>query len=105
MKDVESIWDSIWKEILELPDGQINVPQLKKELADYSDLIDRMSKLTCEITGSKLSYPTYPVEVILQAMEDFNESVFEDMRRDDKEDGFCHFCNQEITAPTDDKER
>lgn len=75
--DPEENWNIIWKEILENPDGSINKEQLKLELADYSDMIDRMTTLTYRLTNGILSYPTYPVETILAVHEEVLEDTLD----------------------------
>jgi hypothetical protein len=82
-KQAEENWQSVWREILELPDGSIDVEQLKLELLDYSEMIQRMTSLTCQLTGHVLSYPTYPVETILSV----HEEHLAKMREDEEADG------------------
>ena len=47
LNDIESNYNAVWKEILEKEDGSIDMEQLKKELFDFSNMIGRMSSLTC----------------------------------------------------------
>lgn len=91
-EDVEENWNSVWKKILENPDGSINKEQLKLELMDFANLIHRMTTLTCEITGHRLSYPTYPVKTILEVHEQVKEEAIEQQKKDDLEDGECSMC-------------
>jgi len=102
-KEIEDNWQNIWRDILEKPDGSINIEQLKLELMDYSDMIDRMTMLTCEITAHKLSYPTYPVETILEVMREAEQDHMDDQKQEDQEYGFCHFCEQKIGNPSEDE--
>lgn len=95
-KKIENGWQNKWKEILENPDGSINVEQLKKELSDFDDLIDRMSTLTCFITRDRLSYPTYPVRTLIGVMEEIQEEERELQKREDSEDGSCSLCDREF---------
>lgn len=78
----EENWNRKWKDILQNSDGSINVEQLKLELSDFEELIDRMEELTCRLTGQKLSYCTYAVDTIMNvAYETY-------------EDGYgCPVCN------------
>jgi hypothetical protein len=91
-----SSWESHWKDILENKDGSININQLKLELDDYSKLAKRMSVLTSEMTGGRLSYPTYSVKTILQAHEDCKALDREQQIEDDKEDGECSLCGSKL---------
>ena len=96
LEEVEGNWRDIWRGILEKPDGSINIEQLKLELMDYSDMIDRMATLTCEVTAHKLSYPTYPIETILGVIREVEEDRMKDQKQEDLESGFCHFCEQDL---------
>jgi hypothetical protein len=95
-KEIEENWEGKWKEILLKEDGTIDVEQLKLELMDFQDLIDKIGTLTCELTRHRLSYPTYPVSTILQVHEECLEEELQDRIDDDKECGVCSFCDQEI---------
>lgn len=92
----EDGWQNKWKEILENLDGSINVEQLKKELFDFDDMIDRITELTCYMTFNKLSYPTYPVETIVAVHEDGLREIKEDQKKDDEHDGICSLCEREF---------
>lgn len=89
-------WNETWNDILENPDGSINKEQLKLELADFSDLIHRMTTLTHEITGGRMSYATYPVKTILQVMEEVREEELEEEILEDRKCGECRFCGHEF---------
>lgn len=95
-KDIQANWEGTWKEILENPDGSINKEQLKLELMDFSDMIYRMSTLTCEITQNRMSYSTYAVSDIMGVVEEVREEELENQKEEDKENGVCSFCDQEI---------
>lgn len=93
---IEYDWEQIWKPILEKEDGSIDKEQLKLELHDYSEMIHRMSILTDRLTRSKLSYPTYPVDTIIEIMEEELEDERQDQIKDDKIDGVCSLCEREF---------
>lgn len=95
-QEIETNWNRTWKEILELPDGSIDKEQLKKELMDFSDLIERMSSLTYTLTGGRLSYATYPQSTILFVKEEVDEENRRQQQKDDLEDGQCSLCGHEF---------
>ena len=66
----EEVYNEFWKDIIENKDGTINKEQLKKELADFSVMIEEVPKVYSEITGGKLSKPLYSATTILS---EFNE--------------------------------
>lgn len=63
--EVEQCYQEFWKDIICNEDGSINIEQLKKELYDYSGVLDNVPAVYCEITGGMLSYPTYKSETVL----------------------------------------
>jgi hypothetical protein len=95
-EEIEQNWLSVWKEILEKPDGSIDKEQLKKELMDFSDMINRMASLTSNVTDGRMSYSTYPVYAILEQMVEAQEEEREYQRNNDLEDGECSMCGSEI---------
>lgn len=95
-KEVNDNYDYFWKEIVENPNGSINFAQLKKELMDYTDMIHRMSTLTCEVTRNRLSYPTYSVKTILGVMNEVKEDELAEQMQEDQIDGFCSLCAREF---------
>lgn len=84
--DLEENWNGKWKEILEKEDGSIDVEQLKKELADFQDLIDKHIDFVAYATGSRLSKATYKLSSLKQAHDDYIEELLEDARKDAVED-------------------
>lgn len=67
---VEEVWQEFWKDIVCDESGNINLEQLKKELYDYSIVLDEVPRVYCEITGNLLSKPFYSAEVVLSAFMD-----------------------------------
>lgn len=92
----EANWKGTWKNILEKPDGSIDKEQLKKELMDFSDMIDRMTSLTYEISRGRLSYPTYPVSTIMFVAKEVEEERYQEQQKEDLQDGLCSMCHREF---------
>lgn len=63
--EAEQVYQEFWKDIICNEDGSINIEQLKKELYDYSRVLDNVPAVYSEITGGMLSYPTYKSETVL----------------------------------------
>ena len=75
-EDYEVAYERDWKEYIEFPDG-INLDRVKRELVDYWDLADRVSKVYCEITGGLLSKVTYTPETVLSVWNDYLQDQIE----------------------------
>jgi hypothetical protein len=80
---VEETWESFWKPIVTNKDGTINLEQLKKELADFSFIMEQVPKVYCHITGDKMSYVTYRAEDVIRVADDhFNEQLKEAIKEE-----------------------
>ena len=67
---VEKVWQEFWKDIVCDESGNINLEQIKKELYDYSIVLNEVPKVYCEITGNLLSKPFYNAETVLSIFRD-----------------------------------
>jgi hypothetical protein len=81
---VEEEWESFWKEIVTNDDGTINIEQVKKELADFSFVMEQVQKVYCHITGSKMSKVMYHADTVIAVADDhfkgeLEEAVKEEM--------------------------
>ena len=85
---VEKIYQEFWKEIVENEDGTLNVEQVKKELADFSMVMDNCTSAYSEMSGSLITKPnTYFSEVLKIFQEkfwnvDFVKDDIRDMLKD-----------------------
>lgn len=71
-RDYKQVYDEFWKDIVE-KDGVLDADQVKRELSDYSFMLEEVPKVYCEVTRWKISKPnTYAFEVI----DEFNESYW-----------------------------
>jgi hypothetical protein len=72
-----------WKEIVEWPDGTLNLDQVARELHDYWGLMRRVAEVYGNVTGGRISKPnTLASAVITLADERINEAereVIEDL--------------------------
>lgn len=88
MEEVEKVYQDFWKDIVENEDGTLNVEQVKKELADYSMVMDNCSSAYEEMSGSLITKPnTYFSEVLKIFQEkfwnvDFVKDDIRDMLKD-----------------------
>jgi len=57
-------YNEYWKGIIE-KDGKVDMNQLKKELFDYSNLMDNASKVYCHITNGMMSKTNYNADTVI----------------------------------------
>lgn len=84
--DPQERWDNFWKDILELPDGSIDVEQLKKELSDFSQLMYSVSIIMDEVTGGMVSNPLTDPDVVISLHNDYVNRMCEEYVEDYKEE-------------------
>lgn len=77
-KDISEEYDSFWKQIVENKDGTINLDQLKKELSDYSLLLDNVPKVYMDITNDRISKPFTDISVVISQYEQILEERIAD---------------------------
>ena len=88
MEEVEKVYQEFWKDIVENEDGTLNVEQVKKELADYSMVMDNCLSAYEEMSGGLITKPnTYFSEVLKIFQEkfwnvDFVKDDIRDMLKD-----------------------
>lgn len=88
----EKKYDEFWKDIIEC-NGEINLCQLKKELYDYSILIDNVTKVYTHATNYVLSKTNYSAEIVISQIEEAQkndlkhdlENFIDDMKIEGKE--------------------
>ena len=67
---VEQVFQEFWADIVCNEDGSINMEQVKKELSDYSFMLDEVPKVYSEVTGGLLSKPNYYAESVLSVFRE-----------------------------------
>lgn len=69
-EDVEKNFQEFWKYLVCNEDGSLNTIAVKNELSDYRFMLEQVQKVYSEVTGGRLSYPTYEAETVLQIFRD-----------------------------------
>ncbi len=75
--EIEKVWNEFWRDIV-MPDGVLDLEQVKKELYDWRNAMREVSKVYDEITGGLLSKPNYEAETVLSVYRDRQREEFED---------------------------
>ena len=68
MCDYNEVYEVFWKDIVEDSDGNIDVEQVKKELADYKMILDEVPKVYDQLVG--LSKPHTRASIITDRVEE-----------------------------------
>lgn len=76
-RDVTKDWE-FWKHILQRPDGSIDVEQLKKELSDFSMLMENVGELYCLLSGNKASKVMILPQVIASLHEEEVQAAYQE---------------------------
>lgn len=76
-KSYEEIYNETFKEIVELPDGTLNRDQVMRELADYSTLIDNVTRVYDCMSGGRISKPHTLPDSVISTCEEVQHSVYE----------------------------
>jgi hypothetical protein len=78
-KEIEELWETFWKPIVCNEDGSINIEQLKKELADFSMVMDGCSEVYDHITRGNLSKPNSDPKSVIRFVDEYCDKIIEDM--------------------------
>lgn len=81
--EVENTWNNFWKDIVQNPDGSINIEQLKKELSDFSKVMDAVPKVYCHVTGGKVSKILTDPDVVCALADEHYEQLHKEELNDD----------------------
>lgn len=76
MTKVDEHWQ--WWEPIVAPDGVVDIEQVKKELSDYSMLMDMVSRVYDYATGGKVSKPFTDVGAVKALIDDHANSIVEE---------------------------
>lgn len=66
---VEAIWETIWKDILENPDGTPDMDSIKRELHDYIVLFKSVQTAYSRLTGGEINHPFTQLDVLISYVD------------------------------------
>lgn len=66
---IQSVWDTIWKDILEHSDGTPDMWAIKKELADYAILFKSVQTAYSRLTGGEITHPFTQLDVLISYVD------------------------------------
>ena len=84
--EVDRKFQEFWVPIIfDLENGRLNLEQLKKELYDYSMLLDHVPKVYSEVTGGRVSKPNTLPGAVIQEFNEYMQEVVDDAIKDEQE--------------------
>jgi hypothetical protein len=84
MEDYETTFEEFWKELVENPDGSLNIDQVKRELHDYSKMLDEVPKVYCHVTGGLISKANTKAEEVIEEFENYVEKRIRERLEEEK---------------------
>ena len=72
---IDSVWDTIWKDILEHSDGTPDMKAIKKELADYVVLFKSVQTAYSRLTGGEITHPFTQLDVLISYVDLYYEEM------------------------------
>lgn len=88
MEDYETTYEEFWKEIVENPDGSLNLDQVKRELHDYERLLSEVPQVFCHVTGGLISKPNTKAECVIEEFENYMDKEIKESILDYVGDAF-----------------
>jgi hypothetical protein len=85
--DYEQEYDEFWRDIVEQPDGTLNLDQVKRELADYAGLMRRVAEVYEHVTGGRISKPETLASAVIQVHDEHVMEVVEHALADQRRAG------------------
>ena len=72
---IDSVWNSIWKDILENPDGSLDVDSVRRELHDYVVLFKSVQTAYSRLTGGEINHPFTQLDVLISYVDLYYEEM------------------------------
>lgn len=73
-EEVEQVYGTFWKEIVE-SNGELDLAQVKKELHDFHIMIEEVPKVYMHVTGSQVSKHLTDSEVVCSLADDHYREI------------------------------
>lgn len=81
-RDYEKDWEEFWSNIICDEHGNINIQQLKKELSDFSMVLEEVPKVYCALTNNTLSKVHYFADTVISIASDVQEAAYQERFKD-----------------------
>jgi hypothetical protein len=81
----EKVWNNFWADICLDENGNVDMEQVKKELADFRFMIKEVPKVYSHVTGGLLSKPMYHAEGVIEKADEYYEEELEFYKEEEME--------------------
>jgi hypothetical protein len=85
---IDSVWDAIWKDILENPDGTPDMESIKRELHDYVVLFKSVQTAYSRLTGGEINHPFTQLDVLISYVDLYYEEMMSVGYQEEQEEVF-----------------
>jgi len=82
---VEEVFRQYWQDIV-MPNDEWDLEQVKKELHDYQQVMQEVSKVYTYITMNKISYPNTKADSVIGVYEDVLQDLIAEAVEEAKEE-------------------
>lgn len=82
----DAVWERFWKDIILNENGEVDIEQLKKELADFHHMMEQIPVIYMRMTGGMLSKTGYWAEQILSLNNQEIDKAYQSGYDDGQED-------------------
>lgn len=72
---IDSVWGTVWKDILENPDGTPDMESIKTELHDYAVLFKSVQTAYSRLTGGEINLPFTQLDVLISYVDLYYEEM------------------------------
>jgi hypothetical protein len=84
--DYAQTYEDFWREIVENPDGTLNLDQIMRELHDYRVVMHEVSIAYDDVTNGRLSKPNTAARHVVAAVDERIDTAVEDARQEAAEE-------------------
>lgn len=97
-EEVEHCWETHWKDLVCNKDGTVDMDQVKKELYDFWQVMDRVPKVYDHVTGNQVSKILTDPDVVCRLADDHYNQVCQDDRADEEAGGVSRIVSMTMTC-------
>ena len=83
-EDYETTFEEFWKEIVESPDGSLNIDQVKRELHDFWVMMGEVPKVYCHVSGGLISKANTCSEAVIEEADAVLDRMIQERLEEEK---------------------